>query len=145
MGTESKLSDDLRPRQGRLSGFEAERSSVSTWTETRPSVAGTLMVWVRGHEDGVTLVLAGELDSCTCSLVREALDEIERDRPLRLVIDLSELSFIDSVGVHLIVSEYRRARHRGRPKVELRPGPWAVQRVFRIGRADAELPFRIGH
>ena len=98
---------------------------MTTWTETRPTVADTLMVWVREHEDGVALVLAGELDLFTTSLVRDALDEIDRNRPPRLVIDLSELSFIDCAGVHLIVSEYRRARRRGCSQVEIRPGPWS--------------------
>src|SRR5437588_331630 len=98
------------------------------------------MVWVREHEDGVALVLAGELDLFTTSLVRDALDEIDRNRPPRLVIDLSELSFIDCAGVHLIVSEYRRARRRGCSQVEIRPGPWGVQRVCR--RAGAGRPAR---
>ncbi len=76
-------------------------------------------------------------------VVRRALDEIEQDPPQRLIIDLSGLSFMDSSGVKLLVTETNRARRRTNLQLEIRPGPRSVQRVIEILGLDGALPFRV--
>jgi anti-anti-sigma factor len=102
---------------------------------------GGLSVSISGREPAVELALAGELDLATVELLRRALEEIEARRPAWLVIDLSELSFIDCSGVRALLEEHRRAQARGRPLLQIRSGPAPVQRVFRLTGLECALPF----
>ena len=51
-----------------------------------------------------TLKLIGELDIASVAPVRNAVDAIIANRPARVVIDLSELRFIDSSGLSLLLA-----------------------------------------
>jgi len=83
---------------------------------------------------GTTRVrVRGELDIATVPIVREALDDA---RAPRVVLDLSELSYIDSSGVRLAFELDAAARRNGH-SVAFVPGPPQVHRVFEIvGLAD---------
>ena len=89
--------------------------------------------------DGVRLALTGELDLATAPRVEEELEQAERARPGRIVLDLRGLTFIDSSGLRVIVAADARARAEGR-RLTLVQGPEAVRRVFEItglaGRLD---------
>ncbi|GAA2641489.1 STAS domain-containing protein [Paractinoplanes durhamensis] len=63
--------------------------------------------------DTTTLSLAGEVDVLTVDQVRVALEEALADRPREIVVDLSELSFIDSTGLGAIIFGFQRARDAG--------------------------------
>lgn len=86
----------------------------------------------------VRLLLRGELDLSTVSKVEEELRRAESSEPALLVLDLSELNFLDSTGLRLIVTADRRARDSGR-RLAVVKGPDAVQRVFSITRLDERL------
>ncbi len=103
---------------------------------------GQLSLDVRASGDTTVLALHGELDLATTVAVRRALDDIDQNPPQRLIIDLSGLSFMDSCGVKLLVTESNRARRRSDLQLEIRPGPRSVQRVIEILGLDATLPFR---
>lgn len=65
--------------------------------------------------DGETTLvrLAGELDMATVPLVQEALErECERG-PVRLTLDLTDVQFLDSSAMNLLVSIHRGLRARG--------------------------------
>lgn len=53
----------------------------------------------------------GELDAYTVSVFRDALSELA-SQP-RLVIDLSEVPFMDSAGLGALIGGIRRARENG--------------------------------
>jgi anti-anti-sigma factor len=55
-----------------------------------------------------------------------------------LVLDLSDLTFLDSTGLRTVVTADERARESGRRLVVVR-GPDAVQRVFAITRLEERL------
>ena len=64
--------------------------------------------------DGVTTVaLTGEVDVLTVDQVRTSLAEAIADRPRSVVVDLSDLSFIDSTGLGALVFGFQRARDAG--------------------------------
>ena len=86
----------------------------------------------------VRLLLRGELDLSTVSKVEEELRRAEASEPTLLVLDLSELNFLDSTGLRLIVTADHRARESGR-RLAVVKGPDAVQRVFAITRLDERL------
>jgi len=61
-------------------------------------------------EGGVLVRAAGELDIHTCSEFQNALTAARDRRPTRLVIDLSEVTFIDSTALGVLVVLQRGMR-----------------------------------
>jgi anti-anti-sigma factor len=79
--------------------------------------------------------VAGELDVGTTSWLERSLREAELQTRL-VVLDLRDVPFMDSSGVHAIVDASVRARQVGRRLVLLR-GPPKVDRMFALtGCAD---------
>jgi anti-anti-sigma factor len=88
---------------------------------------------------GTTLVAvpSGELDLSTSpQLARKLQAHEDYDE---LVIDLRELSFMDSSGVRLLVAEHERASRQGHALRIVRGNP-EVHRVLRVTRLDERLP-----
>jgi anti-anti-sigma factor len=92
------------------------------------------------HHDGemVRLVLAGEFDLSNATQVEDALKELENERPPLLVLDLRDLTFMDSTGLRVMVSADARARDDSR-RLAVVQGPESVHRVFRITGLDDPL------
>jgi anti-anti-sigma factor len=86
----------------------------------------------------VHVILTGELDLSTVAKVQEELRRVEADSPPTVVVDLSNLTFLDSTGLRCIVTADERARDAGRRVVIVR-GPDPVQRVFAITRLEERL------
>jgi anti-sigma B factor antagonist len=64
--------------------------------------------------DGVaTLRIAGDLDAVTAPELRPSLDALLAERNPRVVVDVSGLRLIDSLGVHAVVSLYKKAKDYG--------------------------------
>ncbi|MBR7070863.1 MAG: anti-sigma factor antagonist [Clostridia bacterium] len=56
----------------------------------------------------VTVYLKGELDHHTARRMREAIDAaVELNMPSLLVLDFSEVGFMDSSGIGLVMGRYR--------------------------------------
>jgi anti-anti-sigma factor len=106
-----------------------------------PSELPAVFEWwlVNGDPDSVCVHVAGELDIATASKLEVALREALLAARL-VVIDLRDLAFIDSSGVHAIVNASNRARTTDRRLVILR-GPAHVDRIFKLARAFEELEF----
>lgn len=100
---------------------------------------GALAVGLERAGRTITLTLCGELDLVTAALVRAALDQAASERPDHLVIDLRELSFIDSTGVHLLLDAHRRLQQTW-TSLEIRPGGRSVQRIFQLTHLADFLP-----
>ena len=86
----------------------------------------------------VRLALDGEFDLSNAPQVEDVLKEIESQRPSLLVLDLRELTFMDSTGLRVMVSADARARDDSR-RLAIVQGPEAVHRVFRITGLDDHL------
>jgi anti-sigma B factor antagonist len=107
----------------------------------RGVVPDLLTIEVSGNDGEIVVALVGELDLSTRQRLTDALIELERTPPTRLVIDLARLSFLDSTGLALFVTLDKRCRDNGGPTLEIRPGPPAVQRLFDLVGAADRLPF----
>ena len=83
----------------------------------------------------VRIALRGELDLNHAYTFDEELRRIEGAEPHCIVLDLRELSFMDSCGVGRLVAARRRARRAGRRLVLVR-GPAAIQRLFALSAVD---------
>lgn len=89
--------------------------------------------------DTCRVKLAGEFDFAARPLAEDVLASAS-GRGEKLVLDLSELEFIDSIGIHFVVTAHEQARHEGRPFTIVRGGP-QVERVFSLVGLDGVLPF----
>jgi anti-sigma B factor antagonist len=81
-----------------------------------------------------TLILSGELDLLSSPRLEEALsalDEGERADPELVVIDLRELEFMDSTGLHLLIQAQQHAEESGR-RLALIRGREQVHRLLSL-------------
>ncbi len=76
---------------------------------------------VADGEDAV-IVAHGEVDIATAATLGAAIDEGLATRPARLVLDASDVTFLDSTGLSTLVRAYR-ALPAGCPMVLRRPSP----------------------
>jgi anti-anti-sigma factor len=82
------------------------------------------------------VVLTGELDIATLDDAQRQVENAEVTAPARLVIDMSELTFVDSSGVRLVLMADDRARAAGR-RIAVRLGTGHALRVFQaLGLLD---------
>jgi anti-sigma B factor antagonist len=84
---------------------------------------------------------AGELDIATADNLSDRISQATaRWTRWRIVVDLAELSFMDSCGLRVLLSAARAARNDG-GRLQLLPGPLAVQRLFAVTGTELLLPF----
>lgn len=95
---------------------------------------------VEPHEQGGSLVLhlQGELDTSTARQLRHALTSAMAGDATAIVLDLAELSFIDSTGIAVFLSALRRADDEGRTFGLRHPGRM-VRKVLRLTGVDRLL------
>lgn len=94
---------------------------------------------VRIDEDGDTVMLrcCGELDLATSTQTREGLERALQDGAARVVVDLAELTFIDSTGIALFVMA---KREDGDGRLRFLPSNSAgVRRVLAVSGVDEAL------
>jgi anti-anti-sigma factor len=78
--------------------------------------------------DLITLVVSGELDAATMSVLSHRLAQVAARRPRRLVFDLAQVGFIDCAATRLIASAAGFLPAGGRPVLR-HPSP-AVRRIL---------------
>src|SRR5215218_3825192 len=96
---------------------------------------------VTEREGAVTAKLAGELDMGATFTAEPALERaMELPRLESFTLDLSELSFIDSTGLGLVMRVTSDLQARGVP-LRIVPGPRPVHQVFEATGMAEVLPF----
>ncbi|MBV9167377.1 MAG: STAS domain-containing protein [Solirubrobacterales bacterium] len=83
--------------------------------------------------------LSGELDLASVPQLKRTLG-IAAVRARRIVLDLRELSFMDSSGLHLIIDATNRQRQAGGSLLLVR-GPHQIDRLFELTRATDAIDF----
>jgi anti-anti-sigma factor len=102
-------------------------------------LAAQFTAYLADAPDGATCVkLAGEFDIAGRDLADEVLASTDGAR--KIVLDLSELEFIDSMGIHFVVTAHQAAEAEGREFTIVRGGP-QVTRIFELVGLDEVLPF----
>lgn len=80
----------------------------------------------------VTVRVTGELDHCSAQSIRRELDAlIAEPGTKRLVLDLQDMTFMDSSGIGVILGRYRELRNRGGDVAVKNMNP-QVERVFTL-------------
>ncbi|MBE6559835.1 MAG: STAS domain-containing protein [Ruminococcaceae bacterium] len=84
------------------------------------------------REDGLICVISGDIDHHSARTVRTQIDEaLLSRRPARLILDLSQVSFMDSSGLGLILGRFNKAAEIGTEFLLLNPNA-AVTRILDI-------------
>ena len=83
-----------------------------------------------------TLIIEGTLDAVTAPDLRTVVDEIVNEQCKNVTLELSALRLIDSSGVGVIVSLFKRVRaNGGQVRIQgLRDQPRAIFRLLRLDR-----------
>lgn len=86
--------------------------------------------------DETKLVIDGTLDAVTAPELRPTLDQLVGENRKVITIDLSSLKLIDSSGVGVLVSLFKRVRANGGDVriTGLRDQPLAIFKLLRLDR-----------
>jgi anti-sigma B factor antagonist len=89
-----------------------------------------MAIWHESHQS-VHVVLSGELDLSSAPKLRACLAELASAGVIHIVIDLANVTFIDSTGISLLVTDLKRSSASGGSLVVRNATPQAM-RVFQI-------------
>ena len=92
----------------------------------------------RRQADGAIVVdVRGTLDAATVDALREALiSTLQSERPTTMIVDLTFVTFMDSMGIGTLVAGYNAAREAG-ARFELRnPSEFVHQQLRVTGLAE---------
>lgn len=98
-----------------------------------------LRLRVRAQNDIITLEVSGEIDLHSAPQLRAELVNVTEGSVPRIVVDLAEVTFIDSTGIGAIVGGLKRAREKGGTLV-FANAQQRVHRVFEITGLLQALP-----
>ena len=86
--------------------------------------------------DKLVALLSGEIDHHQVAPIRESIDEkIEQENPKELVLDFTDISFMDSSGIGLIMGRYKKMRTLGGVLSIKNPSPNTL-RVLKLAGMD---------
>lgn len=90
--------------------------------------------------DGGTIVIAlcGELDLASAPIFSAKFEQEAAGRPAAIVVDLTELEFMDSTGLRSILLAHERCDGRG-PRFAVVPGDRQAARLLEIARVEEHL------
>jgi anti-anti-sigma factor len=88
----------------------------------------------------VVVFLDGDVDIASADEIEARIRSAEAEEPSVILIDLRQVSFLDSSGLRLILGAAVRAQASGRRLVLVR-GPERVQRVFELTNLQSRLEF----
>ena len=97
-------------------------------------------------DDTMELFIAGNLDAVTAPQLRATIEELgDGDCPV-VAVDLSGLDLIDSSGVAVLVSLYKRLRTRSAEMhiLGIRDQPLAILKLLKLDRVFDLKPGRNG-
>jgi anti-anti-sigma factor len=124
----------INRRGGKAVATNVERDEYSGILAEGPQVT----VAKRGTT--ATITLRGEWDLAMRAAADQAIREALADQPALVLLDLSQLSFIDSTGIQATVALAQRSAAQN-TRLAIVRGPRAVQRVFEVCQLTEQLPF----
>jgi anti-sigma B factor antagonist len=90
-----------------------------------------LEIEVQSSEERTLVTVSGELDASTASFLYDKLSDLEVQDPHNVVLDLAKVTFMDSTGLAIIVTEHKRMQHSDGTLTIFSP-PSSVRRLFEI-------------
>jgi anti-sigma B factor antagonist len=105
----------------------------------REGVAVDLQIDVREHEGLFIVTAKGEIDVWTAEALRQSLHDLQADGQPQVLVDLTEVPFVDSTGIGVLVGGLKRAREAGGSLSLVVDSP-GVLKVLRITSLDQVFP-----
>jgi anti-sigma B factor antagonist len=99
-----------------------------------------LEIVVRREGTTTAIEVHGEWDLAGLASIRQAISWVMDDLPECIVLDLSQVGFMDSTGLHAAIELTRRSAAQNKRLVII-PGPEPVQRMFEVTGLREQLPF----
>jgi anti-anti-sigma factor len=135
-----------RPRAARLTapvlacliGLGSRMEERIDQEERRRRLREQPVISVEPSEEACIVRLGGELDLYNAPRIREALLEVCRDAPPRIVLDFSEVEFIDSTALGALL-EARATLPNKRSMLIASPGI-ETRRALQVSGLDRHLP-----
>lgn len=88
------------------------------------------------YREPVTVVIGGELDHCSAPQIRRQLDDLLMDeRVVHVVLDLENLTFMDSSGIGVLLGRLRVLNARG-GSLSVKGMRPSVEKLFRLSGLD---------
>ena len=82
--------------------------------------------------DALVIRVGGEIDHHSAVAVRTGIDEkLREERPMRVLLELSAVDFMDSSGLGLIMGRYALVKQYGGTLAVLDPSP-AVLKIIKL-------------
>lgn len=108
--------------------------------EQTPNAFDALGIVVSQQGTTTTIVIQGEWDLAAQPAAQNAIRAALARDPECVVLDLSQLTFIDSTGLHDVIDMHNGCAQQN-VRLVIIPGPRAVQRPFEICQLTDRLPF----
>lgn len=84
------------------------------------------------RRDTILVKMTGEMDHCSAQSIRRELDEMLKDPSVkRMILDMREMTFMDSSGIGVILGRYR-ILHQRQGKLAVRNMNPSVAKVFNL-------------
>jgi anti-sigma B factor antagonist len=118
-----------------------ERTEIQTETDSHETLAQKGVLTVRSGRRGATYLIEvrGELDLATTPLLEEELAKAQSDDAEEILIDLSELEFISSTGLRVLLEAATHAANDS-TRLQIRNPTRQVERTLRIAGVFDRLP-----
>mgnify|MGYP000044877322 CR=1 FL=1 len=94
-------------------------------------------VRINQDDHAVTAFLIGEIDHHSARQMREEIDRtIESMHPTHLILDFSQVTFMDSSGIGLVMGRYKALTLSGGQNMEVRGASNQTARVMKLAGLD---------
>lgn len=91
-----------------------------------------MKIKARVYNKVLYVLICGELDEHSAGYVREEMDRVFVGRDFnQVVIDLSELEFMDSTGIGVLIGRYKKLKDRKIPIYICNPSTH-VEKIFKM-------------
>ena len=114
---------------------------MSDHTESTPDLtvpaAGGITLSVRRDEGKLVLAIAGELDALTAPGADQTAQRALADKPAVLVLDLTQVRFLGSAGLSMLLATHQRAAPHSEVRIVAATQP--SQRSIELTGLDREL------
>jgi anti-anti-sigma factor len=97
-----------------------------------------LEIEIQNSGERTLVTLSGELDASTASFLYDKLSDLEVENVQHVVLDLAQVTFMDSTGLGVIMTEHKRLQHSEGSLTIFAP-PSSVRRLFEITGLDGVL------
>ena len=98
-----------------------------------------LQISTRAEDGAVVVTVAGEVDVATAPQLDATLSDLIADGAVTLVVDLSEVGFLDSTGLGVLVKAVKRTREAAGGVAVVTTSP-RVLKVLNITGLDKAIP-----